>query len=61
MKVFITQFEAIDRISAELSVFAGENIMSESWDEAQEWCDKFKSHLVVIGELGEVAAAVSPV
>lgn len=51
MRLWATEFHAIDAKTGELKKWCGENIPAPSFQLAQEWCYQNAGHLVVIGEL----------
>lgn len=52
MKVFLTEFYAIDyHANGRLKLFAGPNIEAPTWQLAQAECDKHYPYLRVVGEL----------
>jgi len=50
MKIFATEFQALDAQTGELKTWAGPNITAASWDEAQQWCYENAGHLTISGQ-----------
>ena len=46
---FATQIKAIDPQTGELCTFAGQPIVSDSREEAQEWIDNHAGYLKIVG------------
>lgn len=51
MKLFATEFKAIDPLDGELKTWAGENIEALTWGMAEHWCRNNRGHLTIVGEL----------
>lgn len=51
MRLWVTEFKALDAKTGELKTWGGENIPALTWKMAQEWCYNNAGHLKVIGEL----------
>lgn len=50
-KLWVTELKAIDVVSGELIGYAGEHVIGETIEEAEQWCIKHKPYLKVIGRL----------
>jgi len=51
MKIFITTFKAIDPLTGKLENWMGEDVVAETWEDAEEYVRTFLGHLTVEGEL----------
>lgn len=51
MKLWVTEFKAINQKTGEMATWGGENVEGISMEDAQQWCYKNAGHLKVIGEL----------
>ena len=51
MKIWVTEFKALDAKTGELKKWCGENIHAPNFELAQEWCYTYAGHLTVVGEL----------
>jgi len=51
MKIYLTEFRAIERKTGEFRKYAGPNIEAPTWAIAQAQCDVNYPYLTVIGEL----------
>ena len=48
-KVYLTEFKAKCNITGDLKTYAGEDVVSQSMEQAQFWCYLNKPHLKVVG------------
>lgn len=51
MKKWATEIKALDAKTGEMKTWCGDNVDAPTWELAQEWCDKNKGYLKVVGEL----------
>lgn len=51
MKIWATQFKAIEYKTGDLKLYAGDKIEAPTLTLAQEWCNMYKPYLEVVGEL----------
>jgi hypothetical protein len=51
MKLWATEFRALDSRTGEMKTWSGDIIEAPTWDLAQQWCNEHKGYLKVIGEL----------
>lgn len=49
--MWVTELKAIDPNDGELKTWMGDYVEAPTWELAQEWCDKNKGYLTVVGEL----------
>lgn len=51
MKLWCTEFMALDAETGEMKSWCGENVKALTREMAQQWCHENKGHLKVVGEL----------
>lgn len=52
MKIWLTEIKALEaRTGKKMATWAGENVEAPTFELAQQWCDKNKGYLKVVGEL----------
>ncbi len=53
MKLWVTEIQALEGCTGEMKKWAGEHVQAPTYELAQQWCDKNKGYLKVVGELVE--------
>lgn len=48
MKIWATEFRALDAKTGEMKTWVGENVQAPTWQLAQQWCYENRGHLTVI-------------
>lgn len=51
MSLYVTQFQAVDPETEEITTYGGEHVSANSFEEAEEFCRRHRGHLTVIGKL----------
>lgn len=51
MQKWVTEIRAIEASTGEMKTWGGDYVEAPTWELAQEWCDRNKGYLKVIGKL----------